>query len=162
MTDVDLSSPSLDSLETIPDSQVPASEAHGEHEASDVVDPDPHAQLEPDIVHDDTQLQVEPSPEGIAKDADGDLHEPTQEDVFTEPVPAPITEVSKKPDAPPSKRTTPASKDKSTVPAKSAFGKVNSSTPTDKKVRLPCLLGTLASLLTMCWTGFECRHVGCG
>jgi hypothetical protein len=155
MADLESISAALDSLETVPASQDPAS-ARGEHEASDVVDQDPNAQVEPEIVQDD-----EPPHDVTVKDADGDLQEAIQEDVFTEPGPASITEVSKKADGVPSKRTTPASKDKSTALAKSASGKVNSSTPTDKKVRWPCFVGTLSSLLTMCWTGFGFRHVEC-
>lgn len=127
MADLESISATPNSLETVPASQDPASDTRGEHEASDVVDQDPNAQVEPEIVQDTHDETV--------KDADGDLQEAIQEDVFTEPRPASITEVSKKADGVPSKRTTPASKDKSTVLAKSVSGKVNSSTPTDKKVR---------------------------
>jgi len=159
MSELESISATLDSLETVSASQDPASDARREHEASDVEDQDPTAQVESDVVQDNAQ--VEPSPDEIVKDADGDLHDPIQEDVLSEPTPASITEVSKKADGTPSKRTIPAGKDKSTVLAKSVSGKVISSTPTDKKVCWPCFVGTLASFLTMCWTGFEFRHVGC-
>ncbi|KAG8219702.1 hypothetical protein J3R82DRAFT_657 [Butyriboletus roseoflavus] len=134
MADVDLISPTPDShvsLETVPASQDPPSDARGEHEASDVVDQDPNAQVEPEIVQDTAKLA--PSLDERVKDVGGDLHEATQEDVFTEPGPASITEVSKKADGVPSKCTTPANKDKATALAKSVSGKLNSSTPTDKK-----------------------------
>ena len=156
MADLESISATLDSLETVPASQEPAPDARGEHEASNVVDQDPSAQVEPEIVQDN-----EPPRDETVKDADGDLQETIQEDVFTEPRPASITEVSKKADEVPSKRTTPASKDKPTVLAKSVSSKANSATPTHKKVRWPCFVDTLASLLTMCWTGFEFCHAGC-
>lgn len=143
MADLDLISPTSDShvsLESVSASEDSASDTRGQHEASDVVDQDPNAQVESEIVHDNAE--VVPSLDESVKDVDGDL----QEDVFTKPGPASITEVSKKADVP-SKRTTPASKDKdkATVLAKSASGKLNSSTPTDKKVRWACFMCTLAS-----------------
>lgn len=159
MSELESISATLDSLDTIPASQDPASDARREHEASDVVDQNPTTQVESDVVQDNAQ--VEPEPDEIVKDADGELHDPIQEDVLSEPAPASITEASKKADGALSKRTTPAGKDKSTVLAKSVSGKAISSTPTDKKVCWPCFVGTLASFLTMCCTGFEFRHVGC-
>lgn len=153
MADHELTSASVD---PVPASQDSAPDSRGDHEASDQ---DPNAQVESDIVQDD--VQVGPMLDGVAKDAGGDLHGLTQEDVFTEPAPASLTEESKKVDAVPGKRINPASKDKAAGPAKSASGKVIPSTPKDKKVCWPCFVGTLASLLTMCWPGFESSHVGC-
>ncbi|KAG6381062.1 hypothetical protein JVT61DRAFT_5459 [Boletus reticuloceps] len=124
------------SVETVPASQYLASEPRGEHEASDVVDQDPNAQVHPDI-----DPHVEPPLDGTPKDADANLRDPTQEDVFTEPRPASITEVSKKGESASSKRTSLASKDKSTVLAKSVSGKANSSTPADKKALNSATLG---------------------
>lgn len=126
------------SLETVSASQDPASDTRGELEASDVVDQDPNTQVEQEIVQDDAE--IEPGLDERVKDVDGDL----QQDVFTEPRPVSITEASKKADVP-SKRTTPGSKDKATVLAKSVSGKVTSPTPTDKKVRWACFMRTLAS-----------------
>lgn len=118
----------IDSISvTIPASQDPAFDTRGEHEASDVVDQDPSVHVEPEILQDNAESQHRL--DEIVEDVDGDLHE-AQENI----PPASTADVSKKPDVP-SKGTTPTTKDKSTVLAKSAFGKVNSSALTDKKVR---------------------------
>lgn len=141
MADVELIPATPDSrvsLETVSASQDPASDPRGEHEASDVVDQDPNTQVEQEIVQDNAE--PEPGLDERVKDVHGDL----QQDAFTEPGLASITEASKKADVP-SKRTTPASKDKATVLAKSPSGKVNSSTSADKKVRWTCFIRTLAS-----------------
>lgn len=130
MADVELASSAPDSgvfLVSVPASHDTPSDTHEEHEASDVVDQDPNVHAEPEIVHNIADVET---PLGeIVKGIDGD------QDVFTAPGPPPAVGVSANKADVHSKGATPASKEKSTVLAKPVSGKVNSSTPTHKKVR---------------------------
>lgn len=122
----DLDSMSVSSLETVPASRDPAFDTRGEHEASDVVDQDSDAQVEPEVLQDIAGGQR--SLDEIVEDAHGGLQETAKENVL----PASTTDLSKKADV--SLKGTIPSKDKSTVLAKSASGKASSSPLTDKKV----------------------------
>ncbi|KAG9314252.1 hypothetical protein JVU11DRAFT_5040 [Chiua virens] len=131
MADVESTPDSRVSLDALT-SEDTASDARGEHEAADVVDQDPNAQVEPEILQDNAESL--PADETIKEsEGGGGPDEPVQEDVFAESAPPSAVEVSKKADVH-SKGTPAGSKAKSTPLAKSASGKVSSSAPiADKK-----------------------------
>ncbi|KAF8846250.1 hypothetical protein BDN67DRAFT_960954 [Paxillus ammoniavirescens] len=141
MADVELHSATSDfenPVEAVLETGDATSEAHEEHAASDVVDQEPNAQVEPETLE-DNNVEADATPDDKVKDADGYLQEATQprpepesDNTPTESVPAAKAEAAKKTVT--SKGTSAAGKDKLTISTKNPSGKTNPSTPTVKKV----------------------------